>query len=208
MIAHVVRRLVTACLPFVVALSLVACISVDVAGGGSDVPEIRYHALQPVAAPEGVPASGPLRMELSPLEVRPLHQRRVVVRGADSTVEFLEFERWAEETREGVEFALRDALGRAPAWDVLPAGVYSGEPDVTLHPHLAAFEVVERSDAGWTVEVSLTLRLHREGRTVHAATHTARATTGEGGAGLGSAAAEALGEALAAGHGAWIEALR
>lgn len=189
---------------------LTGCISVDVGGGsGDEASPFRFHTLGEIPAASLGDGVGPFRLEVAPLDVRPLHQTRVVERAAGTTVRFLERERWAEDVRPGFEFALRDALDRSSSWTVLPAGSYVGEPEYVLHAQLVAFDVVERSSEAWRVEVGVRLVLRAGEAVVHSGVHGGSAATeSDDGADLGRAMAAAAGDALAKAHAAWAPLVR
>ncbi len=192
------NRLVGAVIALASLLVLPACIQVG--AGGDPPPPIRRHALDAGSleseASRALPAVG-----VHPFHGRERYDLRVVLRGPDGSIEFLEGDRWVEDPRHALTIAVTEMLGTGAFQSATDAGA-GFETELVLEGHVLACDLVAGPDA-WSALLRVRFDLaDAEGRIVHSGTYDAsRALPGASSEGLGAAmsanAAEVVRTALA-----------
>ena len=149
-----VRALLLAAL----AAGSAGCISVGLAGDGTQ-PEMRFHTLEaPILPKTGDPAS-PHSVAVARLSARERHDVRVVKRLPDRTVRFLDFERWADSPDEAVSVAIRESLAVSGTFRSVSDAADGHPVTHSLDGHLLAFELIPSESGPWKARLAVRLTL-------------------------------------------------
>jgi ABC-type uncharacterized transport system auxiliary subunit len=174
------------------ALLLSGCIQI----GGDKVREVRRHALDVASVSTDTPIDASVRVSL--FDARARYDLRVVAADESGTVSFLEFERWAEDPRDGLTDLVRETLAESGAFRSVQRADSGLEADMDLRGFVSACDLI-RSGAGSRARLRLRLTLS-DGNTDqvrHSASYQAeRPLPGDDATGLGAAMTECVGDVL------------
>ncbi len=192
-------------------LTAAGCIQL---GPDGDAPVTRHHAIDAPSAPRsGEKGAEAPRMRAPPLAVRPFsaperYDERVVRRGDDGSLEFLEFDRWAERPEDALFHGVQERLAASGRFEAVFDAAVDHRAELTLDGHLVACDLA--ADRGGRNRARLTVRLdlgrRHDGRVLHSQVYSAeRPLSGTATAGLGGAMSACLADVLDDALAAWTK---